>query len=152
MHTFPTRRGMRMTIYVPDDLAAMVKEHDDLNISAVCQEALRVELSRREASAKLGEGMKRHVVYIERRGSVDLDGGIEVGFVGKEVDDDGRNRTAYITRRGRIAIYNHDEQSLYEFDSFADLVRDEVWELSYPVMVSSIAEALGEKHVIELDI
>lgn len=143
---------MRMTIYVPDDLAAMVKEHDDLNVSAVCQEALRAELTRRQAQSELGDGMKRHEVYIERRGGVDLDEGAEVAFVGRELYFDGRDLTAYLTKRGRIAIHHDDEQSLYEFDSFADLVSDDVWELSHPALVSAVAQQLGEKHVIELDI
>lgn len=35
-----------MNIYVPDDLAEQVKQVGDLNISAVCQKALRDEVNR----------------------------------------------------------------------------------------------------------
>jgi predicted transcriptional regulator len=43
---------MRVDIYVPDDLAAQVDElrrRHDLNVSAVCQQALRHEVERRNA-------------------------------------------------------------------------------------------------------
>lgn len=36
-----------MTIYLPDDLAGDVTGHDNLNVSAVCQAALRAELDKR---------------------------------------------------------------------------------------------------------
>jgi hypothetical protein len=44
---------MKMTIYLPDDLAKQVKKHTDLNVSAVCQGALRRELTHRDELAKL---------------------------------------------------------------------------------------------------
>lgn len=143
---------MKMTIYLPDDLAAMVKDHTDLNVSAVCQAALRDELTRREELAKLDKGMKRVEVYIDARGA-------DVAFVGKELHYDRLNTgrgvhdmTAYLTRRHRIAIYDNDAQALYQFDSFDELASDPVWRDGSPDFVSALAESLGEKHVIELDI
>jgi hypothetical protein len=48
MFTLPGRYaytvGVRMTIYVQDDLGERIKGRDDLNVSAVCQAALRREL------------------------------------------------------------------------------------------------------------
>lgn len=137
-----------MNIYVPDDLAEQVKQHDDLNVSAVCQDALRAELDQRKAAAELGEKVERVEVFVDR--SPDFQG--DVAFTGKEIYYDGRHTTAYLTKRGRIAVHNSDEQSLYDFDSFLDFTADDVWELQYPAMVSAVAEALGLKHVIELDI
>lgn len=43
------RRMPRMQVYLPDDLHRAVKEHG-LAVSALLQEALRVELHRRELS------------------------------------------------------------------------------------------------------
>ena len=136
---------MRMTIYLPDDLAAMVKEHDDLNVSAVCQEALRAELFRRQAMHAISNGMQRYIVYIAKTDS-------QAAFVGKEVNYDGHRLTAYITQRGRIALYDDDRQELEVFDTFADLVALEGIEETHPALVADVAEAVGEKYVRELDI
>jgi hypothetical protein len=137
---------MRMTIYMPDDLAAMVKEHSDLNVSAVCQEALRRELARREEFAKLDKGMERVVVYDSGREA-------EVAFVGRELFHSYSlpEETAYLTKRHRIAVYSHSSQILFDFDSFEDLQADEGWKDSSE-LVAGVAQALGEDHVIELDI
>lgn len=133
---------MKMTIYVPDELAELVKEHDDLNVSAVCQDALRRELARREEFAKLDKGMERHVMYTEDRG--------QVAFVAKQVFHNDRHEiSAYITRRHRIAVSVSDE--LYEWDSFEEIASDPNWAGS-PGLVAALAEALGEEHVTELDI
>ena len=132
---------MKMTIYVPEDLAEKVKAHADLNVSAVCQDALRRELVRREELAKLDKGMERHLMYTEDRG--------QVAFVGKQVFyNDRYEMSAYITRRHRIAVSVSDE--LYEWNSFEDIANDPNWAGS-PV-IAALAEALGEEHVIELDI
>jgi hypothetical protein len=56
--------------------------------------------------------------------------------------------SAYITRRHRIAVSVSDE--LYEWNSFEDIANDPNWAGS-PV-IAALAEALGEEHVIELDI
>jgi post-segregation antitoxin (ccd killing protein) len=138
---------MRMTVYLPDDLAQMVKEHADLNVSAVCQQALRRELARREEFAKLDKGMKRIVLYDDAHGA-------DVAFVGRELYWSGRipEETAYLTQRHRIAVYSHSSQTLYQFDSFDDLASHEGWRDSSPELVAAVAKALGEEHVIELDI
>lgn len=130
-----------MTIYLPDDLAATVKQHDDLNVSAVCQEALRAELARREELAKLDKGMERHVVFVDRLGT-------DVAFTGKELHSNGYV-TAYLTGRHRLAVYDDRNQTLYEYDSFDDLVAGGDGESE---LVAAVAVKLGEKHVVELDI
>lgn len=138
---------MKMTIYLPEDLAEMVKQYSDLNVSAVCQEALRGELARREEMAKLDKGMERQVVYLDRLGG-------EVAFTGKELYYSGRapEQWVYLTRRHRIAIYNGDAQALYEFDSFDDLASEPGWRDGEPELMVAVADALGEKHLVELDI
>jgi len=138
---------MRMTIYLPDELAERVKEHADLNVSAICQDALRRELTRREELAKLDQGMERIVVFDDQLGS-------DVAFVGKELYYGARQMevSAYLTRRHRIAIYNHTAHALYQFDSFDDLAADPGWRDGDPALVAAVAAELGEEHVIELDI
>jgi post-segregation antitoxin (ccd killing protein) len=139
---------MKMTIYLPEDLAEKVKDHADLNVSAVCQDALRRELTRRAELEKLDEGMERVKVYIDRLGS-------DAAFVGKVLyatDHPWGNLTAYLTRRHRIAIYNDDAQDLVQFDSFDDLAADPGWRDNDPELVGAVAAALGEEFVIELDI
>ena len=134
---------MKMTIYVPEDLAEKVKAHADLNVSAVCQDALRRELVRREELAKLDKGMERHVIWTEDRGNV--------AFAGKQVYYSNRRPEiwAYITRRHRIAVATSGE--LFEWDSFADFADDPNWR-GTDELTAALAEALGEEHVIELDI
>lgn len=138
---------VRLTIYLPDRLAERVKEHDDLNVSSVCQLALRRELVHREKLADLDEGMERVQLWIEGMES-------DVAFVGKELyyRDRPSELTVYLTRRHRIAIYHHEPGALYQFDSFADLAADPEWRDGAPELVGAVAAALGEKHVIELDI
>ena len=140
-----------MTIYLPDDLSEMVKEHADLNVSAVCQSALRRELARREELAKLDKGMERVVHYVEGRGDIAFTG--HLVYASERVPE----YSAYITRRHRIAIFANDAQALYEFDSFDDLTApgsgwSENGDYAAQELVAAVAEALGEEHVTELDI
>jgi post-segregation antitoxin (ccd killing protein) len=136
-----------MTIYLPDELGQRVKEVADLNVSAVCQNALEVELNRRASYAELDQGMKRHVVYIDELGA-------EAAFVGNQLlPEDRRGRTPYLTQRHRIAIYDSDAQALYQFENFDDLAQEEGWQHEEEAeLVAAIAAALGEEHTIELDI
>ena len=56
---------MRLTIYLPDALAAEVRAGlTETNISAVCQAALRVELEREKAMEKIdADGYQRVKLY-----------------------------------------------------------------------------------------
>lgn len=135
---------MKMTIYVPDDLAELVKEHSDLNVSAVCQDALRHELARRDQLAKLDRGMERVVTYVEKPY------GGDVAFIGKMLHYQDRPETAvYLTQKHRIAVEDIERQELHQYNSFDDFA-DEC--AGSPELVSAVAAALGEKHVTELDI
>jgi post-segregation antitoxin (ccd killing protein) len=58
---------MRVTIYLPDELAAEVKA-SELNVSAVCQEALREALVSREETSKVHENRIRRMA--DRQGLV----------------------------------------------------------------------------------
>ena len=139
---------MKMTISVPDDLYEIVKAAD-FNASKVCQRALRDHVERLQRLAELGEGMQRVEVYLERLNS-------DAAFTGRllAMTDGRRNITvwAYLTSRNRIVIYNDDTQDLDEFDTFDELASDRAWRDGSPEFIAAIAEALGEKYIIELDI
>jgi hypothetical protein len=56
---------MRMNIYVPDDLAEQVKQIGDINVSAVCQAALREEVARLGQLPKPPVDLRRIKVTLE---------------------------------------------------------------------------------------
>ena len=149
-----------MTIYLPDDLAEQVKKHDDLNVSAVCQDALRRELARREQLAGLEKGMERQIVRAYANTSqipgmeIPLGNHREVAFIGKEIAGDitGRQRwRAYLTKRHQIAMWDEEDDGLMVFSSLEDLQLSG-WSDARPDVVAEVAEALGEDYTIELDI
>lgn len=151
---------MKMTIYLPDDLAKTVKAQRDLNVSAVCQDALRRELSRRKALAGLDKGMERHVFRASGKNSsipgMDLPDGVsrEVAFTAKEIAGQTwatrQPWTAYLTRRHHIALWD-DDGGLTVFSSLDEL-RASDWSDNRPDVVAEIAAALGQDYVIDLDI
>jgi hypothetical protein len=148
-----------MTIYLPDNLAKQVKEHDDLNVSAVCQDALWRELTRREQLAGLEKGMERQIVRAYANTSqipgLDIPPGNhrEVAFIGKEIArGGGRHRwRGYLTKRRQIAMWDEEDDGLMVFSSLEDLTGSG-WNDANPDVVAEVAEALGEDYTIELDI
>lgn len=129
-----------MTIYIPDDLAAEVKEElGDANISAICQSALRAELARARARAAIdAEGYQR----VEA-----IDAGREVAFQGRWIGDY-LAVFAYLTPKGKIVVTGGRDWTRFsvypDFASFAAA--------NDPDLVSNVAQSLGEKYVRELDI
>lgn len=134
---------MKMTVYVPDDLAAEVRnELTDTNISAIFQHALRAELDRARARAEItAEGFGRIEVYASSDGA-------DVAFQGREIGQcDYWEQTAYLTPKGAIAVYVGKQERLYVYDdygSFAAAAPD--------ALIAEVAASLGEKYVRELDI
>jgi post-segregation antitoxin (ccd killing protein) len=134
---------MKMTIYLPDDLAEKVKGHEDLNVSSICQAALRAELNHREALANLGDGMERVELYDEGHGR-------DVAFYGKSVAyEQHTEQEAYLTKRKRIAVVDPNHLGLHDFDTFEEFA-EEYSEM--PRFVSDVAAAIGKPHVTLLDI
>lgn len=133
-----------MTVYLPDDLAAKVKDElGDTNISAICQTALRDELRRTKARAEIDEkGFERVEVYDDQRDE-------DVAFQGREIGyAEWHEHTAYLTPKGAIAVYEGDKQQLYVFDDYGEFAAAEFPE----DLEASVASALGERYVRELDI
>jgi hypothetical protein len=133
-----------MTIYLPDDLGAEVKDVlGDTNVSAVCQAALRAELDRVKARAEIAaQGFERIEVY-------DSKGDRDVAFQGRQIGYAGYlDQTAYLTPKSAIAVYAGNHERLYIYDDYEEFAADE-----HPdELLSSVAGALGEKYVHELDI
>jgi len=125
------------TIYLPEALAAEVRATlTDMNISAVCQAALRARLA-----LKRIDGYQRVVLYDGKREH-------DIAFQGHKIGSSEKG-DAWLTPKGVIAVYDHREQELRtydEYDAFADDERIDNW------LRADVADALGEKYVKELDI
>jgi predicted nucleotidyltransferase len=135
-----------MNIYVPDELAEQVKEIDEVNVSAVCQKALRAEVARRKEIEKLDKGMEP-VEFAAKESH-----GTTVRFVGRKLAFTGLplDTTAYLTKNHRIALADNSSENLDVYDSFADM--SQAMGESDHEFINEIAEALGEEYVVELDI
>jgi post-segregation antitoxin (ccd killing protein) len=141
--------AVKMTIYVPDELAAEVKaELGDQNISAICQDALRKELDRTKARAEMAaEGFERVQVYESRRRR-------NVAFKGRPLGKFGDDPiwSAYLTPKNAIAVYYddcEDRQELDVYDTYQQFIDDE----DLPGdLHAAVAAALGEEYAEVLDI
>jgi post-segregation antitoxin (ccd killing protein) len=134
-----------MTIYLPDDLAELVKTQlGDTNISAICQTALREELDRVEARAKVTEeGFERIELYDSRKER-------DVAFQGRKIGRslERESTAAWLTPKHAIAAYDGDEQALYVYDDY-EAFSAERWPED---LIAEVAGSLGEKYTEELDI
>jgi post-segregation antitoxin (ccd killing protein) len=135
--------GMKLTIYAPDELAGQVRDElGEANISGICQAALRDELERSRARAKLAEESGRIELW---------DGNHGIAFTGREVDSAPTGEwVAYVTPKGGVVIHvpgaiSGAVSTYADFEEFAD---------SEPRggLLETVADALGEKYVEELDI
>jgi hypothetical protein len=138
-----------MTIYMPDDLAAEVRDElGDANISAICQRALRAELGRTRARAKvIDEGFERVETYDASRER-------DVAFQGRSIGTDpDSGKEAYLTPKGSIAVVGEgdasDDQLLGIYASFGRFAS-----AGYAGdFVAEVADSLGEEPPVqELDI
>jgi post-segregation antitoxin (ccd killing protein) len=145
------RSPVKMTIYVPDELAAEIKDElGDSNISAICQAALRKELDRTKARAEIAaEGFERIQVY-------DSDRRRNVAFKGRQLaeasDDYEHIFRAYVTPKGAIAVQGQDDEDRGVFsvyDTYEAFIADEDQPNG---LHAGVAEALGEEWAEELDI
>jgi len=135
-----------MNIYVPDNLATEVRDElGDANVSGICQDALKAELKRARTRAKIGaEGFERVEVYDSQYGN-----GRDVAFQGREIGYASYlDQTAYLTPKGSIAVYSRKREELSVYGDFEDFAAG-----GHPDrLVGSVAVALGEKWIAELDI
>jgi hypothetical protein len=134
---------MKVTIYLPDALAADVKAGlTDTNISAVCQAALRAELEREKAMEKIdADGYQRVKLYDGKRE-------LDIAFQGRKIGSS-QKADAWLTPKGAIAVYDHREQELYTYDEYDAFADDEGVDER---LRAEVADALGQRYVEELDI
>lgn len=136
---------MRVNIYLPDDLAAEVKDElGEANISGIAQSAFRSELARvRGLSQVVDQGGFQRVEAV--------DGEEHVSFRGRAIGRAG-DVTAYLTPKGNIAVVDKGESMLYVYEDYEILVAEWGDAGRAQEMVAGVARTLGKKHVRELDI
>lgn len=128
---------MRTTIYLPDDLAQRVKEAD-INVSGVCQDALRKEL------IMLNTMTQAHRVELELEDR-------KVAFQGRQVAyQDYHDTTFYVTAKGRIVVYDPNRLTMHQYNDYDEFQADA--EHFSQEAVSDVARACGEDFIEELDI
>ena len=134
---------MKVTIYLPDALAAEVKTGlTETNISAVCQAALRAELEREKAMEKIdADGYQRVKLYDGKREH-------DIAFRGRKIGSSAK-ADAWLTPKGTIAVYDRREQELYTYDEYDAFADDEGID---DRLRADVADALGAKYVEELNI
>lgn len=137
---------------LPDDLAEAVRTRE-LPVSAICQRALRAEISHLQT-------IERAVGIIVQVGKPALD----IGFSGRWLVEPDRDKTragpdegvywgVALTKRGRIAVYRaHANEgwpaSLLDYDTLDNAMADDL-----PGEIITLAKAaLGQAHVIWRDI
>jgi post-segregation antitoxin (ccd killing protein) len=64
---------VKMTVYLPDDLAAAIRELEDANISSICQGALRAELDRKRTGEETQGGKKTIADYVAQPFTENID-------------------------------------------------------------------------------
>lgn len=134
-----------MTIYLPDGLAAEVRDHlGDSNVSGICQAALRAEVDRAKAhAAAVAEGgFERVEVYDGHQDRTMAFQGREIGY------QEHHEVTAYLTQKGAIAVHDGHDERLYVYDGWDDFLADN----DGSELAPQVAGALGEEYVEELDI
>ena len=141
---------MRLTIYLPDALAAEVRAGlTETNISAVCQAALRVELEREKAMEKIDAGGYQRVQLYDGKQEHDI------AFRGRKIGSSDK-ADAWLTPKGTIAVYDRREQELWTYDEYEAFQAAhgafEDDERRDSILLEQVAEALGAKYVEELDI
>jgi hypothetical protein len=141
-----------INVDLPDDLAEQIRARD-LSVSAICERALKREIS--------------HLQTIEQAVGIIVQVGeptIDIGFSGRWLVEPDMNRTragpdqgAYwgvaLTKRGRIAVYRAEVNegwpaSLTDYDTLDNALADDVPE----EIVTAAKDALGEAHVVWRDI
>jgi hypothetical protein len=141
---------VRLTIYLPDALAAEVRAGlTETNISAVCQAALRVELERERAMEKIEAGGYQRVQLYDGKQEHDI------AFRGRKIGSSAK-ADAWLTPKGAIAVYDRREQELWTYNEYEAFQAAhgafEDDERRDSILLEQVAQALGAKYVEELDI
>jgi hypothetical protein len=87
------------------------------------------------------DGYQRVVLYDGKREH-------DIAFQGRKISSS-QKADAWLTPKGTIAVYDRREQELYTYDEYGAFADDEGVD---DRLRADVADALGEKHVEELDI
>jgi hypothetical protein len=133
-----------ITVYLPDELGQWAKGAG-LNLSRLLRDEVKAERKSAETRAKISAGgFERVEVYV-------LQEDRHFAFQGRQLRkyrDVHGYTTAWLTPKGAIAIYNDAEERLSVYRDYKQLT-----ESGEPGgLIASVAHALGEKYVEDLDI
>lgn len=152
----------KMTIYVPDDLAEAIRKRD-MNVSAVCQKALREEVDRMELRVALTREMEQIEVDLwasEERPYTATFTGRWLVFPDRDetrTTMEGYDAGAYygvaLTEKGNFAVYvahcnDGFEPTVLTYASLGEARKDGI----PGDVLAAAAMELGEDFVVELDI
>lgn len=94
----------RTTIVLGEDLQDKAKEFD-VNVSAICREAVEQAIAAKMVARRIGDEYERVTAYLEHPTESE-ERGQHVAFRGKLVHDDPTDGTYYLTEGGEVAIVN----------------------------------------------
>ena len=138
---------MRLTIEISDELAlTLQRDHPDLDVDAVCEQALRDALRRHDTAERLEQGPDHRIVLY------DGDAGRDVSFQGRDLGLENMRMAAFLTAHGRLAIYDRGAEALHVFDDFDQVANDPGWRDTEQEVLAEIAAKLGEPGIDHLDI
>jgi post-segregation antitoxin (ccd killing protein) len=140
--------AVRTQIYLPDELAEKMKAANILNVSSICQTALKIELKRLKRLAQLEKDF--HDVQVA---TDNADGSYRgtVEFIGKLLVSDDNDTDVYFTGRHRLALvgpWNQGDRVLRDYDTWQDAIAEGEDEM----LLSRASEELGVPRVVRLDI
>lgn len=143
-YPLPKVGAVKTTIYLPDDLGDQVK-NSAINVSAVCQRALREELAMTAQLQELDPGMERIELTADADGAF-----IDVAFSGRMIaESDDALQTIYLTSKHRFAVWDERSAHLSDYDTLEDL---EDAGVSVPMLAKVAREVGAPRPVLELDI
>jgi len=135
-----------ITVYLPDELGRWAKDAG-LNLSRLLRDEVQPERKRAETRAKISVGGFERIERYDSREDRHF------AFQGRQIckyrDNYHNDATAWLTPKGAIAIYDDTEEHLSTYRDYKQLAEGS----GQPGgLIASVAHALGEKYVEELDI
>ena len=130
----------QITVYVPDDLAEQLDAAENFNVSAICQHALREELT---VNATIENTVRQiHELQLEAKKDASTRAGSPAPTSRKEA----AAGSTYLTESGNIIQY--DGETKYSVVEDLDNLRDQLDDETY----IEIADHLGLTPIVDLDV
>ena len=134
----------KITVYLPDDLAARVREAD-ISPSPLVQRCLEAELARREGATESADALAPIEIWASINGRGEP---TRKRFRGRVIAEDA-HVTVYATAKSQIAVVDEKKDALYVYPTLDDLAGAMA---AKPDLVAQAFAALGEDFVEELNI